>query len=114
MTPLQGFVRLGGTVFPGRCPAPKVFRPVGAWHLLLHGALKGRHSIAQGNSQPATAALQPVKVRSRYQPDDAVQLYLTQGKGDLSLGKLGRRSPRRPERNPQVGPVQEDEQPCGP
>jgi hypothetical protein len=47
---LTGLLEAGLDGVPRALPWATLFRPVGAWHLLLDGALKGRHIIAQGNA----------------------------------------------------------------
>ncbi len=47
---LTGLSEAGRDGIPRALPWAKLFRPVGALHLLLDKALKGRHSIAQGNA----------------------------------------------------------------
>jgi hypothetical protein len=55
-----------------RAGSAMIWRPFWAWSRRKCQAPTGRNTLAQGNSQPATAALQPVKVRSWHQPEDAV------------------------------------------
>jgi hypothetical protein len=47
---LTGLLEVGLHGGPRALPWAKVFRPVGAWHVPLDEALKGRHMMAQGNA----------------------------------------------------------------
>jgi len=65
-----GLLEVGRDGLPRALPWAKLFRPVGAWHLLLDPALKGRHIVALGNAQGTRSnrIIQALKGRNNPMP----------------------------------------------